>query len=161
MKDYYLSFSRIVLIFIVATFIGVESFELYKDNQAINWPTTKGTLFTTYYRTPYEQGQVYTMSGHTPILEPNQKRNLIFSYEVDGLRYESSNTSFGSTFSETFELISSESKDKPMVKVYYNPSNPNDAVLIPGPKIINIGFLVLNILAMGLIIKYIRYDKNS
>ena len=159
-QDYNSSLYKFVFMFIAALFIWAMSFDLYKDIKAETWPTIMGSISMTYLQSSFKQGDQETMSGYAPIFEPFRTKKLTFSYEVGGLTYESSNKSFGFTFSEELELAPSDDKNRPKVKVYYNPSDPNDAVLIPGPKTINIGLLVLSIFAMFLTIKYVKQGNE-
>lgn len=130
--------------FIAATFTFVESLDLYKDIRAITWPTLTGTLYRTHSPNPVS----HTDSYNSPIFEPLWTIRISFSYDVNGIKYNSNNKSFGFTFSENIELINSGDKDHPKVKVYFNPLDPNEAVLIPGPKAINIGLIALGAISL-------------
>jgi hypothetical protein len=131
------SSSSILVIFILlaAMLTLVECVDLNKDIQARNWPTSKGDISWEYSATPIPS----TDQFDGPMLLPiRATKEILITYEVNGLKYTSRNKSFGFTFSEDIELISSNGAGHGKVKVYYNRYNPSEAVVIPGPKLLNI-----------------------
>jgi hypothetical protein len=147
-----------VFMFVAGIFVWAISFDLYRDIKAETWPTTPGILSTAYRASAFTQDYQNDGTRDTPIFEPSRTRGQTFSFEVNGLRYESSNKSFGITLSNDFEVINTGDKNKSVVKVYFNPNDPSESVLIPGPKIINIGLLVLSIIAMLWTIRRVRHQ---
>ena len=141
----------IVLMFVAAVFTFTESSDLYNDIKATTWPTSTGNLERTY-----EPAVVLrSMPEYGPFFEPLRSRRIFFSFEVNGTKYTSSNKSFGVTLSEEIELINPDDMKHPKVKVYFNPLDPNEAVLMPGPKAINICFVALGAISLFWIMKQI------
>lgn len=87
----------------------------------------------------------YSIPEYGPIFHPLRQRDVLFSYEVKGRSYKSDNLSFGLTLSENVETVGSGKAGHRKVKVYFNPSDPEEAVLIPGPKVINVGLLAIGV----------------
>jgi hypothetical protein len=135
MKKKYSGKIWIVLTFIVAIFTFVQSLNLYKDIKARNWPVAVGQIhWQAHASGPFRNERYGYKIGSL------HWKEIQFSYKVDGVQYLSNNVSFGLTFSDDFELSNEEHS---AVKIYFNPHDPSEAVLIPGPKIINIIFVVL------------------
>ena len=151
----------LVFLFIAAVFVWAISFDLYKDIKAETWPTTHGILSTTYRASAFTQDKQNDGTKDYPIFEPFWSRVQTFSFEVNGLRYESSNKSFGITLSDDFEVINAGDKNKSVVKVYFNPADPSDAVLIPGPKFINVCLLVVGIMALFFTMRHVKNNKDA
>ncbi len=66
--------------------------------------------------------------------------------------------SFGITFSENIGHIKTIAQNHALAKVYYNISKPEEAVLVPGPKIPNICLVLVPIL---LIIWILRKEYSE
>ena len=140
---------------IAAVFTLIQTFDLYRDIKAASWPSSTGNLYLRISpsippREPYT-GQ--------PIMGPLLARDLDYSYTIQGIQYTSNNSSFGLTFSENFELSTPNGKDHLKVKVYFNPLNPKEAVLIPGPKILNLCLLAFGAISTFWLLKYIRKTR--
>jgi hypothetical protein len=139
------------LMFIVAAFTFVQSLNLYKDIKATNWPVLEGQIhWQTHSSGPYRSPRYNSIIGSL------RWKEVQFSYKVGGLQYLSNNISFGLTFSDDFELANPYDKEHSAVKIYFNPLDPNEAVLIPGPKTINIIFVALGAILFFWLIKQIR-----
>lgn len=147
----------IVYIILAVAFTFVESVDLYKDMAATSWPIALGNLTLTYSPAP----QSHILPEYGPIFHPLRTRELVYSYEVDGKLYTSSTMSFGFTLSENKEITESIKGNHAQVKVYFNPSDPNEAVLMPGPKAINIGLIVLGLLSLRWIMQLARPRKDK
>ncbi len=150
LKSYWLIF-----MFVIAAFTFAVGIDLYKDIEAMHWPTSTGYLSKTYSQDQYR----YSQPKYGPIFEPLRTPKLVFSYEVNGKSYTSSNVSFGMTLSDAIELTGKKDDGGFMVKVYFNPSNPEEAVLIPGPKIISIALVAIGCLTFSMILRRAIRDK--
>ncbi len=138
------------LLCIAAAFTLIQVIDLYKDIAARTWPTTEGDIYLNYNPTPPRFDQV---AGY--VMGPTLAKEISFSYVIAGCLYTSTNTSFGFTFSENFELLKPVYRDRGKVKVYFNPHNPSEAVLIPGPKMLSIVLMLLGALSMYWLLKQI------
>jgi len=148
------------LIFVLIAFVLFveESNSLYKDINALYWPSTIGSLYQV--NSPQEDfHHVDPMQG--PIMEPNWRRSVYVFYEVDGIHYNSDNVSFGFTFSDKLSLVNAKSESGPNVKVYFNPRDPKEAVLLPGPKSINIALLLISLTALFMSIRQFKKSQNA
>ena len=141
------------LMCIIAAFSFGQSIDLYKDIKAIGWPTAAGNIS---WMTNPLLPSMDSFAG--PIMGPLISRHFQFSYQVNGLLYISDNKSFGFTFSENFEMSNRKDRNHATVKVYFNPFDPKDAVLIPGPKTINIILITLGALSMFWLMQQIRLE---
>ncbi len=125
---------------------------LSKGGSASNWPTTEGKIL----ESKMEKGTSGTGSNRTIQWYPTVK----YRYEVDASTYEGDRIIFGSSA----ELPSATLDRYPVgatVKVFYNPDNPETAVLqtgstssmylyvILGPILAIIGTILLVLSARG------------
>jgi hypothetical protein len=133
----------------------IQTFDLYGDIKAASWPSSTGNL---YWRISPSIPPTEPYTGQ-PIMGPLLARDFDYSYTIQGIQYTSNNSSFGLTFSENFELSTPNGKDHLKVKVYFNPLNPKEAVLIPGPKILNLCLLALGAISTFWLLKYIRKTR--
>jgi len=138
------------LLCIAALFTFVQARDLYKDIRAQSWTTLEGSLSREPYQTPPNRDPE---TGD--IMGPLFGIEIRFNYIVGGCLFTSTNKSFGFTFSEDFELLHGRNTNKAKVKVYVNPRNPNEAVLMPGPKTFNLVLTVLGALSMYWLLKQI------
>jgi hypothetical protein len=139
------------LMFFAAAFTFVQSLNLYKDIKATSWPVLVGQInWQTHTSGPYRDERYGSIIGSL------HWKEVQFSYKVDGLQYLSNNMSFGFTFSDDFELANPYDPEHSAVKIYFNPLNPKEAVLIPGPKTFNICFIVLGAISMFWIFNKIK-----
>lgn len=138
-------------IILVAAFTFYQCINLYKDIKATSWPFVDGQInWQTYTTGPYRSAK------YNRLMEPMHWKQVQFSYKVNGLQYSSNNLSFGLTFSDGSELTNPYDKEQSTVKVYFNPLNPSEAVLIPGPKAINICLVALGALSTFWLLKRFR-----
>ena len=142
---------------VLALFALLEGMDLYKDITAAGWLSTTGEVYIANVPAP----KSYSNPEFGPIFHPLRSRQVSFNYVVDGKRYESENVSFGFTFSENIETIKTIEPNHVFAKVYYNNSKPEEAVLIPGPKIPNICLVLGPILLIILMAKYIRKENDK
>ncbi|MDC0609768.1 DUF3592 domain-containing protein [Vibrio sp.] len=117
---------------------------LYQSYQTLNWPHTGGLI---------------TQSSITEIKRENDDKNkeiryfytyenkIAYIYEVDGqlLRNDNSNSLNGAVVEypnkdDAMKIKNQFSKGK-VVKVFYNPDNPSDSVLIPTVLYFMYGFM--------------------
>lgn len=132
------------VIAVLALFALVESIDLYKDITSASWPSTTGDVFFVNVPAP----KSYSIPEWGPIFHPLRDKQVRFNYVVEGKSYESENMSFGFTFSENIEPIKTIEPNHALAKVYYNISKPEEAVLVPGPKIPNICLVLVPILVI-------------
>jgi len=145
-----------IFIAITMSLIFTESYSLIEDLKATKWPTTFGTIDRIYL-----PGSV-PRSRWGPMIEPKINPKIWFSYVVNETQYTSTNKSFGFTFNEDFELVNPDDIMDHRVKVYFNPNNPSEAVLITGPKFINILLIVTGLIFLVVSIKQlIKLMKNA
>jgi hypothetical protein len=138
-------------IILVAAFTFYQGLNLYKDIKATSWPFVDGQInWQTYTTGPYRSAK------YNRLMEPMHWKQVQFSYKVDGLQYTSNNLSFGLTFSDGSELSNPHDKEQSTVKVNFNPLNPSEAVLIPGPKAINICLVALGALSTFWLLRRFR-----
>lgn len=145
------------VIAVLALFALVESIDLYKDITAASWPSTTGEVYFANVLAP----KSYSIPEFGPIFHPLRSQQVSFNYVVDGKRYKSENMSFGFTFSENIETIKTIEPNHVFAKVYYNISKPEEAALIPGPKIPNICLVIGPILLIIWMAKYIRKENDE
>jgi hypothetical protein len=138
------------LLFIAVALTFIQVLDLYKDIKSRSWPTTEGDIYLNYYPTPPRFDQV---AGY--VMGPTLGKEISFSYIIAGCLYSSTNTSFGFTFSEDFEFLKPVFRDHVKVKVYFNPHDPSEAVLMPGPKMLSIVLMLLGALSMYWLLKQI------
>ncbi len=142
------------LLLIATVFTVIQILDLYRDIKAASWPSSTGNLYwrifpSTPPREPY---------AGTPTMGPLLTRDFDYSYTVHGIRYTSNNVSYGLTFSGNFETTPNGT-DHLNVKIYFNPLDPKESVLIPGPKIPNLCFLALGAISAFWLFKYMRTTK--
>ncbi|MGC1455523.1 MAG: hypothetical protein WA946_10095 [Nitrospirota bacterium] len=110
---------------LVLAFTFVQSLDLYKDIKATNWPTVAGQIhWQTHSSGPFRNERYGNIIGSL------HWKEVQFSYMVDGFKYSLSNISFGFTFSDEFELANPLDSEHSAVKIYFNPYNQSEAVLI-------------------------------
>ena len=113
-------------------------FVLIKDLEARRWPTVDGQMKHVKRRSGGYRGIAMW--------------DISYDYEVAGQEYTGNRYSFGylaggiAGGGEVYAKIKRELPQKPSVKVYYNPSNPRESVLVPGATWIHlINFLVAGV----------------
>lgn len=115
-------------------FVGAGAFMIYlgrrnqkKADASQNWPSTKGTIIETGAVKSYHSGA----DNDSDVTTYSPK--LKFSYKVGESQYASDKIAFGygKSFNSEMSALSSIQKysQGSMVIVYYNPENPNEAVL--------------------------------
>ncbi len=135
------------LLLIAAAFTFIQGLDLYKDIKAASWPKLTGTLFWHVY--PTAPPDIY----FGPVIEPFRTREFHYYYKVAGQQYSSNNKSFGLTLSDKIDVVRPDGRGNASVQIYVNPRDPSEAVLLSGPKIINICFLALGAIWMFWLIK--------
>ncbi len=136
---------------LIAAFTFSQSLNLYKDIKAMNWPSVDGRIhWQTRSTGPFRSERYGYKIGSL------HWKEVQFSYKIDGLQYSSNNLSFGLIFSDDSELTNPYDKEQSTVKIYFNPLTPSEAVLMPGPKAINICLVVLGVLSTFWLLMRIR-----
>lgn len=146
----------LIFVFIAFILCVEESISMYKDIKALYWPTAIGTIYET--NSPHHRIARDTWYG--PIIEPGWRRIFNYSYAVNEVHYKSDTESFGFTLSDNYTMMST-SKDEVRVKVFFNPSDPREAILIPGPKLTNIALILLSLAIMFVSIRQFRQNRNA
>lgn len=156
MKKHNSKYYWIVFMIITAVFTFAECVDFYKDIKATSWPITTGNLSRRSYSSgPHNDPFAGYVTGPLRMIE------IEFSYKVDGLQYTSNNKSFGLTFSDDFELSNIDDKNLATVKVYFNPLDPREAILLPGPKAFNIGLIVLGAISLFWLMKQVEHERGT
>ena len=109
---------------------------LYTGWRSLDWPTTTGRVRYSLARTT---GQ-------------NYRTQLWYEYHVDGVRYVAEEYRIGGSstpFKDTARAVAARYPVGRIVKVYYNPSNPAEAVLEPGPWYGNFIIPAIGLLVLG------------
>jgi hypothetical protein len=136
---------------LVAAFTFYQCLNLYKDITARNWSSVDGQInWQARSAGPFRNERRGNIIGSL------HWKEVQFSYKVDGVQYSSNNLSFGLTFGDGSELVNPYDKEQSEVKIFINPLNPREAVLIPGPKAFNICLVVLGAFFTFWLLKRIR-----
>jgi uncharacterized protein DUF3592 len=110
--------AKVILVIRAGAFLwGLNT--LYAGWSSRSWPTADGKIFYSSART----------GGR------NYRRQLWYEYNVRGTRYVAENYRVGGNRSPFKDTVKEAAERYPVghtVKVYYNPSNPSEAVLEPG-----------------------------
>ena len=92
------------------------------------------------------------------------KRDFSYDYEVAGQKYTGTRYSFGYLAGgivgggEVYAKIKRDLPQRPSVKVFYNPSNPRESLLVPGATWIHlINFLVSGVFLVLVLLVTSRY----
>jgi hypothetical protein len=142
-----IGFAGLVLsVFIVGVLVGdgVALWRLSSQFQSTFYPKVPGRIVRS--QVDSEAGNRRRLSSH--------KVNLGFQYEVGGKSYESSSYRFLETLSHQEDAVRKTVEEHPpgrAVDVYYNPSNPAQAVLAPGLNASDFVFLHLLIPFNGVV----------
>lgn len=144
---------KLLGLILVAAFTFYQCLHLYKDIKATSWPFVEGKIhWQTKSAGPFRNER----RGY--IIGSLHWKEVQFSYNVNESQYSSNNLSYGLTFSDVSELANPYDKDQSTVKVYFNPFSPSEAVLMPGPKAINVCFVVLGALSLFWLLRRIIRD---
>ncbi len=119
------------IIGLALTFLGIT--KIKKATEAKSWPVTTGTVTSSEVKggTKYYPSVTYTYNVDSVVYNSN-----IISY----INFSTKNRSVVEEFLKKYSLDSE-------IKVFYNDSEPSDAILVPG---INTGYIVL--LAFGIVL---------
>jgi hypothetical protein len=98
-----------------------------KADASLGWPSTTGTILETKAIRDYHSGAEDDI--HVVTYSPKLK----YTYRIDGIDYSSDKIAFGYGKKFNTEMAALQSiqgyPQGGLVKVYYNPGNPNEAVL--------------------------------
>ena len=102
-----------------------------KAEESTSWPFVQGTITKAWVETQeHEDDDGSVTITHFPRWE--------YGFAVSGMTYTSQNISFGGTGGSRNELDAREGLSQyplnSQVQVFYNPSNPEEAVLVPGTQ---------------------------
>jgi hypothetical protein len=114
----YLVCLPIVLVGIGVAVLGVRT--IRKANLSANWPTTDGSI----------------LKSEIACAEGRYEPMVVYRYAVDGKPHQGTEIGFGNRISSSDSRHATSYSDKyqvgALVTVYYDPENPNTAVLEPG-----------------------------
>jgi hypothetical protein len=102
-----------------------------KAEESTSWPSVQGTIIKAWVETQeHEDDDGSVTITHFPRWE--------YEFAVSGMTYSSQNISFGGTGGSRNELDAREGLTQypinSQVQVFYNPSNPEEVVLVPGTQ---------------------------
>ena len=125
--------------------VGMILLGLYHVYRAIcskSWPSTTGTIIESELA---ETFQDIPLVGVEFVQEPK----ITYTYMVDGEKLQGKQIKFRIKFSsyskESALRILARHPLNSTAKVYYNPRNPSDAVLIPGITIEMFAFIIIGV----------------
>ena len=98
-----------------------------KARQSESWPSVEGEIA--------HSAVLYQTDARATDYRSAYKADISYRYKVNGRSYSSSNIShldFSTSSTGRAQSIVQQYPDKSTVQVYYNPSNPSEAVLEPG-----------------------------
>lgn len=108
--------------------IALSSYSTQKTRaQSSAWPTVDGSII----RSEIEQYSSATGEDSDEETTVREHAKVAYQYKVDGKEYKSSRISFSSSSGNAGQVVSQYPKGK-IVRVYYNPDKPKQAVLVPG-----------------------------
>ena len=141
------------LFFLIGIFLIINGIRNRKKaEESTSWPSVEGTITRAWVEThEHEDDDGSKTITHFPRWE--------YEYIVSGSTYTSENISFGGIAGSRHEFDAREGlKQYPLnseVQVFYNPSNPEEAILVPGTqgtmKTVIIGG-VLALIMLGIIV---------
>lgn len=140
----------LIFTLVACAFIYAWIRELRKARATRSWPTTGGRILTA--RVHSFRG--YNRSSHTS--KTYYDPQVVYEYTINGTRYESHQIAIGIGYSnhrrEEVERKVAPYKAGADVQVFYNPNDPNDAVLehgvAGGVMLLFIGLVTLFVLAI-------------
>lgn len=142
----------IPLVFIIVSIyvVMVSARSLRKANGSLRWQSTSGQILSPRKRTVhYANGARH--GGGTYEAEVS---DVNYSYTVDGTEYTGERISYGVGGAHgSSKKAHAKFPPGSTVKVYYNPSDPSEAVLEPGGQLGNLGCIVVALLFMLLILR--------
>jgi len=160
---FFLIFGLIILIFAIQTsVISIES---------EGWPTVDGTITSSMIDVYEERDTSTGDDDFPPTYTTYYEPEITYSYSINGVDYSFDKISFSRTRfviqSEAQEVIDEYSTGT-NVTVYYNPSNPSEAVLEPGIQnsggmiCSTIGALIFVVLGALIVLSVVKnYKKMS
>jgi uncharacterized protein DUF3592 len=127
----------LVLLLVVSPFLLIALYFFYiwvRDRRHAratrSWPVTTGRVMTSGIKSH----QSYSSSSHTHTTVYDAQ--VVYEYMVNGARYQSSQISVGTGYSTSMVgEVQNKAAQYPMgapVQVFYNPANPQEAVLEHG-----------------------------
>lgn len=152
---------RLFLTYAIAIIFGVvlvswEAVEFQRQKASFQWPTASGTMV--------ESSRVFV-----PGNDAHYRADVTYNYKVNGTSYVSHRISLFSRDLSSYDSINeafvANHRAGTAVDVYYDPRNPANAVLIPGPDEtfnkfeIGSGVLVIIIAIFGLIRSIPRHRR--
>jgi hypothetical protein len=114
---------------------GTAIWNMVRGMRARNWPFVEGTV-------------IGTQTNSQGI-----SRNFQYRYCVNGLEYLGARRSFfdyNSSDGQRAYRVLAKYLPGSVVRVYYHPDDPEDAVLEPGANIVSFLFLALGLLVIGI-----------
>lgn|GEM_PF-1880182 len=148
--------AMIIWFLISFSFIGISLINIIKGQENESWPSVDGIiLFSDIDRSSGSEG------GST------YGAKITYKYNLNGINYTSDAISCGyaysSDYSAAYQLVENYPVGK-TVKIYYNPNNPPEAVLIKGIDIASWIFFSAGLFfsMIGIVlVTYFRFKKNG
>lgn len=142
--------TRVVALIAGLVLIVFTGYSAYKSTAAQSWPRTSGTI------TESRTSRYMTSSSYSRRTRYKRRPKLRYKYHVGGKKYENGritfttlnllNLQFGDVKTGFYKTLEQYPKGKSIV-VYYNPENPQDAVVEPK---LTMSFYGLLLIAGGL-----------
>ncbi len=110
------------------------------------WPSTHGELLS-------NQTRLVVYDGREPDGGADLASALVtdfrYTYCVKGRRYHGKRVTFSdhvNKFTSSVRTLQNKFADKETIEVYYNPENPEESVLVPGPSLYNFTPMITSLL---------------
>ncbi len=151
----------LVIVFVFGVFLLFFGFflvdsarDLRKANDSLRWPSTSGQILSPGTKT------VSHWSGrHGDYGSSEQEVRVVrYSYTVDGAEYSGERISYGGGAYENAKNAVAKYRAGYTVKVYYNPSDPSEAVLEPGGRLGNFGCMVVVFIFLLVLLRAFIFD---
>ena len=130
-----------ILIVLVICIYGIHKiFKFYKiKNKSVKWPKTIGYVESSYIE---------------EIVDNTYEAKVLYKYVVNGKEYMGNTITpgYGGSGKNKAENLANEFAERKQVIIYYNPINPEEALLIPGTSPL---FLLSILIPLSLIVAII------
>lgn len=110
---------------------GVHGYTVYQNGVASeNWPTAEGTVI----QSEIKKSERTTGTGSSKRTEVRHIPQVAYTYTVDGQSYRSSRITFGAINALNAGATVNRYPKGKSIEVFYDPKNPDEAVLQPGAQ---------------------------
>ena len=118
------------IVLLGVAFLNYGMGQISKAKQSVNWPSVTGTVVSS----KTEQHTSTETSGSTKREVTYDVAIITYEYNVGGKNYSSNKVAFGGQKRGSAYMLVKQYPREKSVPVYYDPDNPEDAVLEPGMK---------------------------